>query len=65
MCLQCNSIENVVEKGETAHNKAICSFPIVFSTLSEKFPPFLGDLRLSSTYSLSLEESKICHLGKG
>ena len=37
----------------------------VFSTHSENFLPFSPNLKLSSANSFSLEESKICHLGKG
>ena len=45
--------------------KAISPFPTVFSTLSEKYQLCLSNLKLLSANSLSLEESKICHLGKG
>ena len=44
--------------------RAISSFPAVFSTHLEKFLPFLSILKLSSANPLSLEESKICRLGK-
>ena len=42
------------------------SFPFrtVFSILSENFLPFSSNLKLSSANTFSLEESKICHLGK-
>ena len=36
----------------------------VFTRL-EKFLPFSSNLKFSSSKSLNLEESKICHLGKG
>ena len=41
-------------------------FPTVFSTHLENILPFTSrlKLKLSSAISLSLEESKICHLGK-
>ena len=39
-------------------------FHIVFYPL-QKFLPFSFDLKLSSANSFSLEESKICRLGKG
>ena len=41
------------------------SFPTVFSTHLENFLPFSSKLELSSANSFSLEESKICRLGKG
>ena len=40
-------------------------FPRVFSTLLENFLPYLSNLKLMSANSFSLEESKICCLGKG
>ena len=40
-------------------------FPSVFSTLLDIFLPFSSNSKLSSANSLSLEESKICYLGKG
>ena len=40
-------------------------FPKVSCTLYENFQPFSSKLNLSSANSFSLEESKICHLGKG
>ena len=36
----------------------------MFSTLLDNFSPFLSNLKLSSTKSLSLEQSEICILGK-
>ena len=45
--------------------QAISSFPTVFSTSLENLLPFSSKLKLSSANSFSLEESKICHLGKG
>ena len=41
------------------------SFPPVFSSHLENFLPFLSNLKLLSADSFSLEESKICRLGKG
>ena len=58
-CLQYKSFENTMRKGE------IALFPSVFSTHMENFLPFSSNLELSSANSFSLEESKICHLGKG
>ena len=37
----------------------------MFSTCLENFLPFLSNFKLSSAKSVSLDESKICHLGKG
>ena len=37
----------------------------VFSTHSENFLPFSSNLKLLSANSFSVEESKICRLGKG
>ena len=45
--------------------RAISPFPILFSTRLENFMPFSSSLKLSSANSLSLDESKICGLGKG
>ena len=36
-----------------------------FSTLFDSLPPFSSKLELSSANSFSLEESKLCRLGKG
>ena len=56
-CSQNNSFENIVGKGEID--------PKVFSTHFENFLPFSSNLKLLSATSFSLEESKICCLGKG
>ena len=37
----------------------------MFSTCLDKFMPFSSNLKLSSADSFSIEESKICRLGKG
>ena len=37
----------------------------MYSSLSENFPPFSSNLKLSSTILFSLEQSKICLLAKG
>ena len=52
-------------KGEIARNEQFLLFPTVFSTCLENFKPFSLNLKLSSASSFSLEESKICRLGKG
>ena len=44
---------------------AISPFPTVFSTCLGNFVPFSLNLKLSSANSFSLEQSKICCLGKG
>ena len=64
MCLQYKSFENTVGKGEIARNEQFLLFP-VFSTHLENFLPFSSNLNLLSADSFNLEESKICHLGKG
>ena len=65
MCLQYKSLENTEGKGEIALNEQFLLFPTVFSTLLENFLPFSSNLKLSSANSFSLEEYKICRLGKG
>ena len=52
-------------KSRNCWQRAISPFSTTFSTLSENFPPFLSNLKLSSAISQSLKESKICRLGKG
>ena len=64
-CLQRKSFENTVGKGEIALNEQFLLFPTVFSTRLANFLLFSSDLKLSSANSFSLEESKICRLGKG
>ena len=44
--------------------RAISPFPTVFSPLLESLLPFLSNLKLLPATSFSLEESKICCLGK-
>ena len=46
-------------------NEQFLLFPPVFSTHLENFLPSSSNLKLSSAYSFSLEESRICRLGKG
>ena len=45
--------------------RAISPFPSVFSTCLENLLPSSAKLKLLSANSFSLEESKICRLGKG
>ena len=51
-------------KREIAHNEQFLLFP-VFSTCLENYLPFSSKSKLWSANSFSLEESKICCLGKG
>ena len=52
------------EKRRNCSKWAISPFPTGFSTRLESFLPFSSNLKLSSANSFSLEESKICCLGK-
>ena len=63
--LQYKSFENTVGQVEIARNEQFLLFPQFFSTLLDNFLPFSSNLKLSSANSLSLEQSKICRLGKG
>ena len=45
--------------------EAISPFPKVFSTLLKNFQSFLSRSELSFAISFSLDDSKICCLGKG
>ena len=58
-CLQNKSFEN------TVGNEQFLLFPQFFLPFLDKFPPFSYNLELSSANSFSLEESRICRLGKG
>ena len=64
-CLQCKSFENIVGKGEIARNEQFLLFSQCFLPFFMNFPPFLSNSKLLSATSFSLEESKICCLGKG
>ena len=64
MCLQEMSFENTVGKGEIAHEEQFLLLPKCFLPFWRTLP-FSSNLKLSSANSLSLEESKICCLGKG
>ena len=52
-------MENTVGKGENAGYQHFLLFPLCFPK-----PSSLGSLKLLYTNSVSLEESKICHLGR-
>ena len=45
--------------------RAIYPFPTVFSIRLDNFLPWSSSLKISSANSFSLDESKICRLGKG
>ena len=62
--VQYRSFENTVGKGEIAHNEQFLLFPQCFLTI-QNFLLFSSNLKLLSENSFNLEESKICHLGKG
>ena len=64
LCVCSRSLENSVGKGEIARSEQ-SPFPTLFSTRLKNFPPFSSNLKLLSAKSFSLEESKICCLGKG
>ena len=64
-CLQCNSFENTVGKGEIARNEQFLPFPTVFSIHIENSMLLSLDLKWLSASFLSLEESKMYRLGKG
>ena len=55
-------LENIVGKGEIAHNEQFLLFP-VFSTGLNNFLPFSSNFRLSSAKSFNLEEPKILSMG--
>ena len=52
-------------KGEIARNEQFLLFRQCFLPICMDFLPFSSNLKLSSANSFSLEESKICCLGKG
>ena len=63
LCVCSKSLLKTLGKGEIACYEQFLLFP-VFSTCLEKFLLFSLNSKLSSAISFSLEESKICHLGK-
>ena len=64
-CLQYKSFENTVGKEEIARNEQFLLFPQCFLPIWRTFCEFHQILKLSSANYVSLEESKICRLGKG
>ena len=63
--LQYKSFENTVGKGEIARNEQFLLFPQCFLPVWRTCSHFHEILKLLSATSFSLEESKICRLGKG
>ena len=51
-------------KGEIARNEQFLLFPQCFLPILETTLSFLSNLKLSSAHSFSLEESRICRLGR-
>ena len=64
MCLPCKSLETLLEKEKLLITSDFSYFH-VFSTLQENILLFSLNLKFSPAKSFSLEESKICYLGKG
>ena len=62
--LQYKFFETLWEKEKLLLTSKFC-FPTVFRIPLENFPLFSLKLKLLSSNSFSLEESKICGLGKG
>ena len=56
-CLHYKSFENALGKGEIGCNKQFLLFPVFFTHL-ENFLPFSSNMKLSSSNSFSLEESR-------
>ena len=54
-----------LEKGEIARDEQFLHFPQSFLSVWENYLPFSSNLKLSSANFFSLEESKVCRLGKG
>ena len=63
-CFQNMSFENILGKGEIAHNEQFLLFPLVFSTHLENILLFSSNQKSLSANSFKLEDSKICRLGK-
>ena len=64
MCLQYQSFENTVGKGEIARNEQFLLSPQVFSTCLDNFLPFSSISKWLSAKSSNLEECKIYCFGK-
>ena len=63
-CLQYKSFESTAGKGELARNEQFLFFPQCFLPVCITFFHFSSILKLLSANSFSLEESRICRLGK-
>ena len=63
--LQYKSFENTVGKGEIAHTEQFLLFPQCFPPVPRACRHFHQIRNCTSANSFSLEESRICHLGKG
>ena len=61
----CTSLLKTLWEKKKLFLTRISPFPTVFSTHLENFVPFFIKFELLSSNSFSLEESKICLLGKG
>ena len=59
------SLLKTLGKGEIARNKQFLLFPQCLLPVWRNVLPFSSNLKLSPANSLVLEESKLCHLGKG
>ena len=57
--------ENTVGKVKIDHNKQFLLFPQFFIPILENCLPFSSNSKVSSANPFSLEEFKICRLGKG
>ena len=66
-CLQYKSFENIVGKGEFAHNEQFLLFSQCFLPILITFCHVrqISNLKLLSATAFSLEVTKIFHLGKG
>ena len=63
LCVCSTSLRKTLGKGEITRNEQFLFFP-QFSNLLDNLLPFSSNLKLLSANSFSLEEFKICHLGK-
>ena len=64
MCLQYQSFENTLEKGEIARNEQFLLFlPCLLAF--EEHSAILSKVKIVVCKPFQFEESKICHLGKG
>ena len=64
-CVCSTSILKTLGKGEVAHNGQFLLFPLFSTLFFLNFLLYSSNLKLLSANFFSLDESKICHLGKG